>query len=127
VITIAERVAAGAAFLDEHDPGWWQRIDLPTLDLSCESHCVLGQTCPLEVLNQYSLEQWGIPADETDPDDRYLAYAHELSGIDSEREVITWAHERGFALIGSPRDAGAWLDLTSEWKRVITARREATS
>ena len=36
--TIAERVAAGAAFLDEHDPGWWcadadPAIDLVALDL----------------------------------------------------------------------------------------------
>ncbi len=31
--TIAQRVAAGAALLDEKRPGWWRRIDLDTLDI----------------------------------------------------------------------------------------------
>jgi hypothetical protein len=40
---ITERVAAGAAFLDEQWPGWWQRIALDQLVLSDCSRCVLGQ------------------------------------------------------------------------------------
>ena len=54
--TITERVAAGAAFLDQHDPEWWradveQAIDLDMLDLASTSHCVLGQRCPLDLRN----------------------------------------------------------------------------
>ena len=46
--TIAERVAAGAAFLDEHDPGWWRAdvdraIDLRVFEMAEPEHCVLGQ------------------------------------------------------------------------------------
>ena len=35
--------AAGAAFLDEHVPGWRTRIDLSTLDLESCENCILGQ------------------------------------------------------------------------------------
>lgn len=41
--SIEERVATGSAWLDEHRPGWWRRIDLDTLDIVDECGCVLGQ------------------------------------------------------------------------------------
>ena len=41
--TLQERAAAGASFLDERVPGWWERIDGARLDLSCASGCILGQ------------------------------------------------------------------------------------
>lgn len=41
--TIKERVAAGAALLDERMPGWEQDVNPHTLDLSSPCHCVLGQ------------------------------------------------------------------------------------
>lgn len=39
----AARAAAGAAFLDEHMPGWAGRIDLGTLDMAGCRTCILGQ------------------------------------------------------------------------------------
>jgi hypothetical protein len=39
----SQRVARGAAFLDEADPGWYRRVDATTLELSSGSACVLGQ------------------------------------------------------------------------------------
>lgn len=39
-------VAAGAAWLDENEPGWEGRIDLAKLDLSNGCQCVLGQVTP---------------------------------------------------------------------------------
>jgi hypothetical protein len=41
--TIAERVAAGAEFLDRNEPGWVGRIDLDQLDISSPCRCILGQ------------------------------------------------------------------------------------
>lgn len=38
-----QRVARGAAYLDEVDPGWWQRLDATVLELSHGQSCVLGQ------------------------------------------------------------------------------------
>jgi len=43
VSSISERVAAGAAWLDEHRPGWVDRIDLETLNLGDPCRCLLAQ------------------------------------------------------------------------------------
>jgi len=129
---VAERVAAGAAFLDEHDPDWWRAdveraIELPSLDLSSERSCVLGQRCPLEVMRDYAEREWGDP-DTADADDAYMAYAYKLTSAVSMQAVGLWAAEHGFALDlsrGRP-PITAWADLTAEWKQVITERRAGT-
>lgn len=41
--TVADRVAAGAAWLDQRLPGWWRLIDLRQLDMWHSCRCVLGQ------------------------------------------------------------------------------------
>lgn len=41
--SVEQRVAAGAAWLDEHEPGWERRIDLGVLELADDCRCVLGQ------------------------------------------------------------------------------------
>lgn len=40
---VRERVARGASYLDDVDPGWAHRVDPQTLSLSSGRHCVLGQ------------------------------------------------------------------------------------
>ncbi|AHH98235.1 hypothetical protein [Kutzneria albida] len=40
--SIEERVARGAALLDEKQPDWFQQIDLDKLKLDCPARCVLG-------------------------------------------------------------------------------------
>jgi len=124
--TFAERVVAGEAFLDKHDPDWWRAdieraIDLDTLDLGSDERCVLGQRCPLEVLQGYTLKRWGA-AEDPDDDERYVAYAKELSGLDGNR-LIEWAEARGFTLSGPLDQRAQWTELTDEWHRVITERR----
>lgn len=42
-ITTIPEVERGAAWLDENVPGWWERIDLETLDLERCDLCVSGQ------------------------------------------------------------------------------------
>lgn len=41
--TLAERVAAGAALLDAHIPGWAGLVNLATLRLESCHDCVMGQ------------------------------------------------------------------------------------
>jgi hypothetical protein len=41
--SIAERVEAGAAWLNEHEPGWRQRIDWDRLDIRDCTRCIGGQ------------------------------------------------------------------------------------
>ncbi len=95
---IAERVAAGAAFLDEHDPGWDRDVDLATLDLSDCGNCVFGQL------------QDGY-------DDGLIEF-----GLSDQR-----ATELGFAEAGFLNSDCDYPALTAEWRKIITARREAAS
>lgn len=98
--TIAERVAAGAAFLDEREPGWVDRIDPRRLDIADCSRCVLGQL--------------------------FGAY---VNGLDWMHDVAPHVDqlELGFMFADGSEDAE--LDdaegLTTEWLRVILARRKA--
>jgi hypothetical protein len=122
-ITEAERVAAGAAYLDEHDPDWWRAdteraIDLGTLDMQAYQDCVLGQRCPLEVLAAHV----GIAVsalDDIDAIEKYSAFGHELAPEDFG--TPDWPMEHGFTAYYP----GEFRELTGEWKRVITERRSA--
>jgi hypothetical protein len=126
MITIAERVAAGAAYLDKHDPGWWRAdagraIDLDSLQLDSGGMCVLGQRCPMEVYRRRP-KAWMSP---------YSAQAAALSGLDATvngGELDDWAADRGFD--AAPPADGSWGGeydgLTAEWKRIITGRRAAS-
>jgi hypothetical protein len=128
---IAERVAAGAAILDEHDPGWWRpdverAIDLDRLKLHLGDSCVLGQRCPISVLAAFH----GVTvANEDEPDElasgdwvqAYQAYAIQLSGLRGYEDLGDWGYAHGFVGAGS-----AWGALTDKWKRVITERRAAS-
>jgi hypothetical protein len=42
-MSAADRVALGAALLDQQSPDWWRRVDLGELATDSCSHCVLGQ------------------------------------------------------------------------------------
>ena len=134
--TIAERVAAGAAFLDEHDPEWWRAdveraINLDKLDLASGDSCILGQRCPVSLI----ANRLGIDPDGLDSDDFEVAYeAMALSlGASVDREsrtrVDNWAAPLGFQAVQAPsgfRDIPDYDGLTAEWKRVITERRAAS-
>jgi hypothetical protein len=133
--TIPERVAAGAAFLDEHDPGWWRAdveraIDLGTLNLGMSDRCILGQRCPVETLGKYLRARHGMQVTEVwDAEDyNYWALAYELSGIPESGDpdsldVVRWSFALGF---NSRPDNLDYQELTAEWTRVITERRSAS-
>lgn len=103
--TIAERVAAGAAFLDKREPGWDRRIDLDRLDLESACACVLGQ----------------LHFDKNAPDLSYI-YAIRKLQIQEPRDA-----EFGFDVLEGAEDFSAeeaeFEELTAEWKRVLTKRR----
>jgi len=127
--TITERVAAGAVFLDVHDRGWWREdvpnaIDLDTLDLAEGGACVLGQRCPLEVLQDYMRSRGSIdPGWEGYRDHRYVAYADAIcraAGIDP---LGNWARDHGF-IRSNPGGDGEWGELTAAWSDLILERRK---
>lgn len=110
--TITERVAAGAALLDEHDPEWWRAdvdraIDLDVLDLGSGARCVLGQRCPVEGPNRFTRQSEAMSG---------------LSWQDNENVLNQWVEWLGFD-VGD--DDTQYAGLTAEWARVIRERRSA--
>ena len=100
--TIAERVAAGAAFLDEHEPGWADRVNLKRLYIGSTCNCMLGQ-----LRGEY------------------------LPGVRWMRKMAPGVDQvdLGFMFVVDNDDMDAEHDdingLTAEWKRVIGGRRAA--
>jgi hypothetical protein len=95
LVTIADRVATGAALLDAARPGWRDEVDPEELDITDTVRCVLGQL-------------YG--------DDNTFGYAVGLSTLgvsDSERA--------GFACSHTGRGCDG-PELTAEWRRTITGR-----
>lgn len=104
---IAERVAAGAAFLDEREPGWDQRIDLGRLNLKSECRCVLGQ------LNSALASDWGVI---TGKYGLHRAWDSGPRGLaDTDLGFNVSVQRRG--------DEAEWAELTAAWHQLITARR----
>jgi hypothetical protein len=99
VSTVAERVARGAALLDETVPGWDQRIDLDLLDVDCCERCILGQ------LFASQATAW--------PVSRGFGAGTVALGIDD-----TEIEELGF-----DDTSMTVAEVTAEWRRVITGRR----
>lgn len=93
--TIAERVAAGAAWLDENVPDWVERIDLARLDVSDCVDCVLGQ-----LFGGFS----GAP--------------RELIGFDAYPERKGFDLDARLVYTEAP-----YRRLTAQWRRVIEERR----
>lgn len=127
--TITERVAAGMAFLDEHDLEWWRpdverAIDVEALDLADTGLCVLGQRCPLKTMAAYCKAGGWLLEPEVDG---YFAYGYALVGVhphqdDAWDRLFDWALEHGF----TAREPESIAPLTAEWKRFITERRAAS-
>jgi hypothetical protein len=86
MVTIAERVAKGAALLDEREPGWWQRIDLSKLD---------GQL-------------WTDLAIEDDEEDPYNMALRDLSLYHGKDEDLGFDREDGEQY---PQLTAAWREL----------------
>ena len=100
--TIAQRVAAGVAFLDAGgNPDWWRAdIDLGVLDLADCGRCIFGQL-----------------------------YGHYWKGIELHELTDGATVALGFTVTGDEpgqeADESEYAPLTAEWKRVIAGRRAA--
>ena len=94
--TIAERVAAGAAFLDEREPGWEQYIDLDTLNIGSSCRCILGQL--------------------------HGSYSGGMMAMGYVNLPENWDIDLGFMWTDAGKGDEA-TELTVEWMRVITGRR----
>jgi hypothetical protein len=98
--TIADRVAKGAAYLDEREPGWWKRIDLDKLDLRKPCRCILGQ---LDTDRQEH-DFWSL-----------IAARFGLDVFEDDDQRL------GFNAVG--HSERAFANLTAAWRALIEARR----
>ena len=99
-----DRVARGAALLDQAVPGWAERVNLFALDM--------GSTCK-DVLGQL----WADKAETDDPYEEALAAL--FPGVDP--------CEHGFDIGPRYAETTTFPALTFEWKRVIIGRRGGAS
>jgi hypothetical protein len=100
MITIAERVAKGVVFLDEHKPDWWkpESVNLATLNQRSSDCCIIAQN--------YDNNYWkGLRA----------------LGLNTGSGI-----EHGFDQFFERAEADA-RESTKEWKRIILERRSGVS
>lgn len=131
----AERVAKGVAWLDENYPGWFDVIDLDTLDIAACDRCVLGQVyegcIPPEEKNQLIAQALQSQPKALASQFQRLAESGEVGGFtilaEAKNMVISGqVHEMGFAVdffqeaFGS---APSYVSLLEEWTRVIIQKR----
>jgi hypothetical protein len=112
---ITERVERGAALLDTKRPGWWQEIDLATLDIASRCGCIIGQLAGITkasdrgLMYEAATRQFGV------------SYSTEIPmGFEAPSTREYGAGVR--AAMASEYDA-----LTAAWADLITARRTAAS
>lgn len=102
--TIAERVAAGMAFLDDVFPGWEHKINLEVLDLSDCAACVIGQVAGGDA--EDGLWSMNLPDD-----------------VMKRAKYESWPTAFGFNVQpGSSIVSRRYANLTAGWRRAIRAR-----
>lgn len=140
MITIAERVSNGSAWLDEHYPDWWKSIDLGTLKVSSCHLCVLGQVYTghipaderLEILGQVLNRMAAVSPFESRTYDESLnrGTSGGFNVLYDYHGMNNMAPRLGFSIdwewIGSWRSVNDQYEaLTDEWTKVIISRRMA--
>jgi hypothetical protein len=114
-LSIPERVARGAAALDERKPGWNEQIDLDVLDLNNCNNCILGQLYGHYAGAPQALK-WLDPLDVAG----YIAPDY---GFD--RRPSLFVGDADYRALAEEAADAEYDALTEEWRRVITARRSS--
>lgn len=139
---VRERIEAGAAYLDETLPGWWDTIDLDTLNMGSGCRCVLGQL---------AVDMLGA---EVDDEDEIIVDYNRAAGFDGcdylgDTPYFLWiygelpatpplsldeARDLGFSqmtryadLLDTQESTLRWDELTEGWRQFVTERRGARS
>lgn len=87
-LTIEQRVAAGAEWLDANAPGWEAQIDLSSLDIEEPCNCVLGQVYG----HYFRSPQWARHSDVyVDGDYLYTADQRGFNGSEEDMPALNRA------------------------------------
>lgn len=132
---IAEAVAKGATWLDEHYPNWWKAVDLAVLDVSQCDMCVLGQVytgyIPAHERDQILaqvLEKTYLHSMQRDLGFTILSHLHGLDWFTSAKLGFSVESHLTNCTCGYTEEcpgAHGYSKLTDEWTRVIIGRRLA--
>ena len=119
-LSIKERVANGAAWLDKVVPGWERSINLSHLDLNSSCRCILGQVVMAGV------EEDTIDHDTSPPMVKtQLGYSIYPFFVVSSLVKNGWAADNGFDIYCSKEEGGyAYGELEEEWIDLIKSRHE---
>jgi hypothetical protein len=130
-LTVEERVANGARWLDENFPGWEKRINIKTLDLENGQSCICGQVFKRKAANWSKKEH----IDYRDGDGYVYAYSTLFSEANSWISTLVpkgsrpveraqrVAYVLGFTTNGFGRPT--WDKLQKAWVNLLTKRAEA--
>jgi hypothetical protein len=113
--SIAERVAAGAAVLDQYRPGWHRQIDLACLDARAADY--------VDVLSQLYGDDYEHAISVLCEAEAGSAGA-DVWGLTSPAK--SWARDHGFDTDTPVWDViGAYAELADQWRAVIARRQQA--
>lgn len=139
---LRDRVARGAAWLDEKYPDWFHKIDLSILNMADCTQCVLGQVYtgvipPSEQGQVLAQAIMAVTSGYPDSDEWAQDYRDEVTqGHFGGYQILTDFHElpqdgewHGFVALADGRDdaesARQYGVLLEAWTQVILSRRLA--
>lgn len=118
--SLSERVAAGAAWLDEHVPDWADRVSLPEFEMESRCDCVLGQvfaTVEGDSHTRHAENDLGF--------DRVVdGWSLDVDGSQTHGEVLSRSASQALAFDAPPGHGLDEYDLMQmEWTEFIAARQ----
>lgn len=139
-LSVRKRVENGARWLDENFPGWEDRINIDTLDLSNGQRCICGQVFAKNAKKSRARAD-GFDYAVSNLFSEANSWITTLVGMDpiSRRSTKEEMMERatavgrilGFDLMedeyGGFGVLGPWSNLQKEWKRLLRARAKANA
>lgn len=113
-LPLDERVERGALHLDEHIPGWANKINLERFQISSAENCVIGQ-----LYGDY----WNHTINKV-----AKIYPDRMSADDwncwgSDQKLDKFAAHHGFMTDADPDRTADWDILQESWVRAIKARQ----
>lgn len=110
--TTQARVAAGAQYLDQTQPGWEHKIDLAALDMESGCSCIIGQTMQ-DLAREAGAFTSGGPID---------AYDWWIRTCGGDNEVALGLNLDYDTFANPDEQDASWADLEHEWTALIKNR-----
>jgi hypothetical protein len=127
-MSVQERVARGARWLDGVRPGWRDALELSKLDIHSDVNCVLGQVFAEEAtahafpyssgVSYAAMEVIPTAVSDVVEGDWFLAHGF------ADWPWVGSGHEEPLAAVHELRAPAKRVELVDEWRRIIHVPRE---